>query len=388
MNSIPSQRHRFVIPQDVHYLNCAYMSPVADTVRDAIVAGAGRKVQPWTYQASEFFFYPEAFRERAATILNADTASIAIVPSVSYALAIAARNLPLAAGQSIIVLADQFPSNVYIWRERARETGAQVVIVQRDADAAWTEAVLNAIDKDTAIVAVPNCHWADGRVVDLVAVGRACRKVGAALVLDLTQSLGAMPFDVQRVQPDFAVAACYKWLMGPYGVGALYVAPKYHDGTPIEHSWANRAGAEDFTRLVDYRDDFALGARRYDMGEKSNPPLLAGASVAIDMLLDWGIGNIAATLALKTQAIAEAAAEIGISSAPLGVRASHFLALSFRTVPEGLVEALAERNVFASLRGTSLRVTPHLYNDTVDASQLIDALNAVLEPHNKRYAHP
>ena len=366
------------MPHDIHYLNCAYMSPIADTVREAIAKGAARKERPWTFQTSEYFSYCEGFRDRAAALIGTDANSVAIIPSASYGLAVAARNLPLKAGQSIIVLADQFPSNVYVWRERANETGARIVTVCRDHNASWTGAVLDAINADTAIVAVPHCHWADGRMVDLMAVGKACRAVGAALVLDLTQSLGAMPFDVEQVQPDFAIAACYKWLMGPYGIGMMYVAPKYHGGHPIEHSWINRAGSEDFARLVDYRDEFQPGARRFDMGEKSNPPLLAGASAAIDMLLGWGVEAIAETLATKTESIAAWAKEIGILATSIGIRAPHFLALGFaRNVPDDLMERLAANNVFVSKRGKSLRVTPHIYNDDDDAMRLLDVLKRI-----------
>jgi selenocysteine lyase/cysteine desulfurase len=378
MTLIPCQRHLFTMPRDVHYLNCAYMSPISLAVRDAVAAGATRKEQPWAYKPADFFSYSEAFRGQAAKVMGADANCIAIVPSVSYALAIAARNIAISAGQSIILLGDQFPSNVYVWRQRAHDTGAKIVTVQRDPDTDWTGAVLDAITPDTAVVAVPHCHWADGRLVDLVAVGAACRAVGAALVLDLTQSLGALPINIAEVQPDFAVAACYKWLMGPYTMGMTYVAPRYHEGQPLEHNWINRAGAEDFARLVDYRDDFLPGARRYDMGEKSNPALLSGASAGIDMLLGWGIGSICETLEVKTEALAEAARHIGLTAAPVGVRAPHFLSLAFPgKVPSGLMDALAAKNVHVSLRGTSLRVTPHLYNDDQDAERLIEVLEAL-----------
>jgi selenocysteine lyase/cysteine desulfurase len=376
MTIIPCQRHRFAMPRDVHYLNCAYMSPIGDSVRDAIAAGAARKETPWTYKPADFFSYPEIFRQRAGAIIGADAENIAIIPSVSYGMAIAARNLPLASGQSIVILADQFPSNVYIWRERAKETGATIVVAQRDEGAAWTDAVLAAITPDTAIVAVPNCHWADGGMVDLVAVGKACRAVGAALVLDLTQSLGSLPFDAAQVQPDFAISACYKWLMGPYTMAMLYVDPRYQKSEPIEQTWMGRAGAEDFARLVDYRDDFQPGARRFDMGEKSNPALLGGASAAIDMLLEWGVDAIAETLGRKTETIANAARAIGLTASPIGLRAPHFLSIGFpKEVPEGLTERLAANNVFVSLRGKSLRVTPHLYNDDVDGERLIEVLS-------------
>lgn len=375
MDAIACQRERFAIPREVHYLNCAYMAPLSHGVVAAMEEAARLKAQPWTFKPSDFFAVCEHFRERAGRLAGVASDNIAIVPSVSYALAVAAKNLPVSAGQEIVTLADQFPSNIYVWREKAARTGAAVVTVERPSQSCWSDAVLEAIGPDTAIVAVPHCHWADGRVVDLERVGEKCREFGAALVLDLTQSLGAMPIDFAKVQPDFAVAACYKWLMGPYGIGMLYIDPKHHDGEPIEHNWINRGGSEDFARLVDYRDDFQPGARRFDMGEKSNPPLLMGASAALDFLLEYGVDEIAATLGQHTQAIARDAEAAGLTSAPIGTRAPHFLSLGFPDgVPDGLTDRLADNHVHVSLRGSSLRVTPHLYNDEVDRAALIGAI--------------
>lgn len=372
---IACQRDRFAIPAEVHYLNCAYMAPLSHEVIAAMDAGARAKASPWRYKPADFFTVSEHFRERAARLAGVPQDSVAIVPSASYGLAVAAANVPLARGQEVVVLAGQFPSNVYVWQDLAARVGGRVRAVERASQDCWTAAVLDAIGPDTGIVAVPHCHWADGRLVDLVAVGAKARSVGAALVLDLTQSLGAMPLDFAAVDPDFAVAACYKWLMGPYGTGMLYVAPRHHGGRPIEHNWINRAGSEDFARLVDYREDFQPGARRFDMGEKSNPPLLMGASAGLDFLLEFGVEAIAEALAAKNDAIAAQAALLGMDAAPVGVRAPHFLSLGFGSgVPEGLTERLAQRNVHVSLRGASLRVTPHLYNDEAEAEALIAAL--------------
>jgi len=372
---IPCQRDRFAIPAEVHYLNCAYMAPLSHAVIAAMDEGARAKASPWRYRPADFFTVSEHFRNRAARLAGVPADCVAIVPSASYGLAVAAANVPLARGQEVVTLAGQFPSNVYVWQDLAARVGASLRTVERPSQDCWTAAVLDAIGPDTGIVAVPHCHWADGRVVDLVAVGAKARSVGAALVLDLTQSLGAMPLDFAAVDPDFAVAACYKWLMGPYGTGMLYVAARHHDGRPIEHNWINRAGSEDFARLVDYREDFQPGARRFDMGERSNPPLLMGASAGLDFLLEFGVEAIAETLAAKTEAIAARAAMLGMEAAPVGVRAAHFLSLGFGGgVPEGLTERLAARNVHVSLRGASLRVTPHLYNDEADADALIAAL--------------
>lgn len=379
MPGIASQRHRFAIPEDLHYLNCAYMAPLSHGVSGAMVEGARLKEQPWNFRPADFFAVVEAFRERAGRLVKVDADRIAVVPSVSYGLAVAAANIPLERGQSIVTLGDQFPSNVYVWQEKAARCGGQVIAVQRPSQSCWSEAVLDAIEPHTAIVAVAHNHWADGRLVDLVAVGEKARAHGAALVLDLTQSLGAMPIDFAAVQPDFAVAACYKWLMGPYGIAMLYVDPKHHDGEPIEHNWINRAGSEDFARLVDYRDDFQPGARRFDMGEKSNPPLLKGAGAALDFLMEFGVEAISAELGHRTEELATEAQDLGLVSAPIGTRAPHFLSLGFPDgVPDGLTQRLAERRVHVSLRGSSLRVTPHLYNISADTDALVQTLRDCL----------
>ena len=375
MTILPCQRDAFAIPRDVHYLNCAYMGPLPRAVSAAVAAGAALKASPWTYRPADFFAHIEGYRSRAARLMGSAVDDVALVPSASYGLAIAAKNLPLARGQNVVVLGDQFPSNYYVWTAKTAAAGANVRIARRDADDDWTAAVLACIDADTGIVAVPHCHWADGRLVDLIQVGSACRAVGAALVLDLTQSLGAMPFEVAAVQPDFAVAAGYKWQLSPYGTGMLYVAPQWQAGEPIEYNWLNRAGSEDFSRLIDYTDAYQPGARRFDYGECANPPLLMGACAALDLIDGWGVSNIAETLGARNEAIAVQAQTLGLAAAPSQKRAPHFLALAFPgVVPPGLVERLAAANVYVSLRGTSLRVTPHLYNDDEDVAALLAAL--------------
>src|SRR5450631_841297 len=204
-------------------------------------------------------------------------------------------------GQSILVLAEQFPSNYYAWQRRAEETGAALKVVAwpKDEDNDWTSAVLNSLTADVAIAALPHVHWTSGGRLDLVRIGEACRKIGAALVLDLTQSLGALPFSVgdlqNGVQPDFAVAASYKWLLGPYSVGLLYVAPKWQNGRPLEENWIQRANASDFSSLILYTEDYDKGARRFDMGERSNFALLPAAVRAMKQLLEWKVEEVSET---------------------------------------------------------------------------------------------
>ncbi|ANK80997.1 MAG: aminotransferase [Rhizobiales bacterium NRL2] len=376
---IPCQRHLFDIPEDRAYLNCAYMGPLMHGVVEAMAKGTTRKARPWTVSSDDFFTETEHARGLLARMIDATADDVAVVPSASYGLAVAARNIPVATGQRIIVLKDQFPSNVYGWRELARARGAEVVTLERGQDGDWTRVILDAIDERTALAALAQNHWTDGSLIDLEQVGARLREVGAALALDLTQSLGAMPFSVRKVRPDFMVAACYKWLLGPYSVGFLYADPKWHGGEPIEQSWMTRSNAEDFAGLVKYVDGFRPGARRFDMGEFSNFALMPGAIAAMEQILDWTPEAISETLGARTADIAARAARLGLSSPPDASRAPHFLGLGFpEALPPGLVEALAARNVHVSVRGQSMRVTPHLYNNNDDVARLMDALGAVL----------
>lgn len=375
---IPSQRHLFDLPDDVSYLNCAYMSPLMKQVVAAGQQAVPRKAHPWQITPADFFDLPEQARKLFAGLIGATANDIASVPSCSYGIATAAANVPLARGQKIVLLEDQFPSNVYPWRDLAARNGGEIVTIPRGGNAGWTPRVLDAIDDDTAVVALPHCHWTDGTLVDLTAVGARCREVGAALVIDLTQSIGAMPFDVNEIQPDFMVAAGYKWMMGPYSLGFLYVAPKWQDGRPLEHNWIARAGSEDFRRLVDYQIDFQPGARRFDVGEGANFALMPMAVAALEQLHAWGVDNVQTTLSALTEKISARAETIGLRASDRASRAGHFLGLRFPDgLPDKVTERLGEQQVYVSARGDSLRVTPHLYNDDRDVERLMAALESL-----------
>ena len=370
---IPNQRHLFSIPESHAYLNTAYMSPLMQSVVAAMESGIAEKVAPWDYKAHQFFDDVSTTRALAAKVYGTVPDNIAIVPSASYGLQTAANALPLAAGQNILVLEDQFPSHIYPWQVRAAELSAHVRILPTPEDDDWTRVVLEAMDADTAIVAVPQTHWSTGATLDLVRIRAALDGINGALVLDLTQSLGAQPFDASTVRPDFAVAATYKWLLGPYSCGFLYVDPKWHSARPLEENWINRAGSEDFGGLTNYREDYQLGAVRFDMGEKSNPAQMRGASAALRQIIEWSVENIAETLQKKTDIIAAELAPLGLQAAK--IRAPHYLGLRREGgLPEGLLERLADKHIYVSARGPALRVTPHLYTRETDMARLIEAL--------------
>ncbi len=382
MHSQPAftcKRHLFDIPADVTYLNAAYMTPILAEAAQAGAQAVAGKLQPWNTAVPDFFDPPQRACALMAEMIGAAADDIALIPAVSYGMAIAARNLPVAAGQKIIVLADQFPSNVYPWQQLARGCGAEVITVARPDNGDWTMGLMAAIDQDTAIVACPQAHWTDGSKVDLVRVGEACRKYGAALVLDLTQSLGVMPFSVRDVDPDFMIVASYKWLLGPYSYGFIYVAPRHQGGVPLEEGWISRRGSDNFARLVDYQPDYLPGAGRFNVGERSNFMLTPIILHALETLNDWGVAAIADYLATLTDRMADRAASLGMRVADKAHRSPHLIGLTFRgAVPEGLTASLAAQKIYVSVRGNSIRLSPHVYNEAGDVDRLFSALGKLI----------
>jgi len=377
--NLKDRRDLFEVPAGISYLNCAYMGPQLREAREVGERSTGRKSRPWELAPEDFFRDAEEVRALFARLVGGDADGVAIIPSVSYGMAVATANVPLGRGGTVLILEDQFPSNVYPWRELAAEKGADLVVVPRPDDHDWTRAVLERIDAGTSVVTVPNCHWTDGSLLDLAEIGHQTREAGAALVVDGIQSLGAHPFDVGEVRPDFLVASSYKWLLGPYGVGFMYVGEAYREGAPIEHNWINRGGSEDFSRLVEYRDDFQPGARRYDVGERSNFVLLPMAATALRRILAWEVANVSETIGGLTDLVEGEAAARGIGAVPKERRARHMIGLKLGPeAPDDLAARLAAEGVFVSVRGESVRISPHLYNTAEDVERLFSGLEKAM----------
>jgi selenocysteine lyase/cysteine desulfurase len=377
--TLPCQRHLFDLPDEVAYLNCAYMGPFSKAVLSAGVDSLSRKARPWKIEPSDFFTPLEAARGLFGQLIGGDAQGVAMVPSVSYGMAIAAANLPLPRAGNIVVLAEQFPSNIYVWRQLALDNSAEVRTVPRPEDDDWTRVVLEAMNDKTAIVAVPHCHWTDGTLVDLRQIGQRARELDAALVIDGCQSIGALPLDVGVVQPDFLVTASYKWLLGPYSHGFLWVAPRWRQGRSLEHNWIARSNAEDFAALTRYTDTFAEGARRFDVGEVSNFAILPLAIAALEQTLQWGVDEVQATIKILTQRIATRARELGLRVAAEDRRAGHMIGLRLGDRdPLHLAASLKAERIHVSVRGTSIRVSPHVYNSDQDVDRFLQVLEAAL----------
>lgn len=383
---LTSKRAKFTLPPQLTYLNCAYMSPLLKNVEKVGVSAVRKKRNPVNISQPDFFTETELLRSEYAKLINApDPKRIVIIPSVSYGMANVVRNLDIKKGQHIIMATEQFPSNVYPWQRLCEDAGAQIISMAppdnySNRGKRWNEKILESINANTKAVAIGQVHWADGTRFDLEAIRKRTREVGALLIIDGTQSVGALPFDVQHIQPDALICAGYKWLLGPYSIGLAYYGSYFDNGKPVEENWINRLNSEDFAGLVNYQSQYQPGALRYEVGEHSNFILLPMLLKAIQQLNNWGPERIQEYCRHIGQPTLEKLAEKGFIIEDEAWRSAHLFGIRLpgNVNMDDVKKSLLKHNVYVSFRGNAIRIAPNVYNTEKDFEKLYKALTKAL----------
>ncbi|HNP20170.1 MAG TPA: aminotransferase class V-fold PLP-dependent enzyme [Fulvivirga sp.] len=380
---ITCQKELFSLDDEQTYLNCAYMSPILKSVEEAGIEAIKGKRNPAKISAQDFFTDGESLRASYAKLINAsDPKRIVIIPSVSYGISTVCKNVALKKGQKVVVIGEQFPSNYYPWKRLCDENRGKLITISapkgEDRGKHWNEAIFDAIDESVAVVAMANVHWADGTLFNLERIRKRTKEVGALLIIDGTQSVGALPIDVAKLQPDALICAGYKWLLGPYSIGLAYFGKVFDNGVPIEENWINRFESENFAALVSYNDHYQEGALRYEVGEHSNFILVPMLKKAIDQLNSWGVENIQAYC---KQLFVEA--NISLTTAGYNIenpnyRSAHLFGIRCNDISkmDKIKLALQDNKISVSVRGDAIRVAPHLYNDQQDVEKLVHVLTS------------
>lgn len=373
------QKHLFDLSDNITYLNGAYMAPQLKSVTEVGLTSVIQKAKPHEITPQDFFTQREILKQRFATLIDApDYRNIAIIPSVSYGIANAANNIPINPGDEIIVVDEQFPSNVYVWQELANKHGASIMVVKppksfKDRGALWNQNILNAITKKTAVVAMSHVHWADGTLFNLKAIRAKTKDVNAFLIIDGTQSVGALPFSVSEIKPDALICAGYKWLLGPYSTGVAYYSDAFNEGTPIEHNWMNRYNSENFAGLTQYEDRYKEKAARYSVGESSNFVLTPMLIRAIEQLIEWSPETIQEYCKTISTTAIQQLRDLGCFIEEDHHRAHHLFGIYLpdHIDLEKLKTKLKKENIFISFRGNAIRVSSNVYNSQTDFNRLL-----------------
>ncbi len=379
---IKSQKEKFDLPGDVTYLNCANIAPLMKKLSILGKEAIDLRTRPYEISRNHWFEPTENLKRNFAKLINCDNYQrIAVIPSVSYGVASVAKNIKLNPNEEILVADEQYPSNYYYWVNICKESGSEIKIVQppevpKNRGLTWNEKILNAISDKTRIVALGNVHWTDGTLFQLKEISKKAKQNNALLIIDGSQSIGALPFDLQEIKADAVFSVGYKWLLGPFSLGVSYFGDYFDEGSPLEENWINRKDSDDFQGLVDYTPEYRPFAGRYNVGENSNFHLTPILNGAIEQLLQWGVSNIQKYCKeLTTEPIKELR-KIGCIIEDDEFRTSNLFGIRFDNSMDlnKLQKKFLDRKIYASLRGSAVRVSVNVYNDQNDMDKLVECI--------------
>ena len=383
---LKNQKQLFDIPEGVNYLNMANQSPSFKAIEKAGIEAVVQKSHPYTITTDSFFEPIKELKKLFAKLIEAeDYNRIANIPSASYGLATVANNISLQKGDEIILLEEQFPSNYYVWEKLATKFQAKIKIVARpsaevDQGLLWNEAVLNNITQKTAVVAIGNIHWASGTLFNLKAIRKKTSQCASLLIIDGTQSVGALPFSVKEIDPDALICAGYKWLFGPYGCGYGYYGKFFDNGIPLEENWSNRLHSEKLSDLTNYEAHYKPLANRYSVGEHASFIHTQMQITALKQVIEWNPVAIQKYCYHITKDAVEDLKEMGCLIENSRHRAHHLFGIR---IPENLSlkklqKELSKANIFVSFRGPYVRISCHLFNTKQDIDALVTCMKTAM----------
>ncbi|WP_411768456.1 aminotransferase class V-fold PLP-dependent enzyme [Winogradskyella sp. A3E31] len=384
--SLQHKKHLFDIPDDITYFNTASLSPSFKSVELAGIDALRKKSRPYLIPSSDFFDPVTELKHKFASIIDCDESNrVVTTPSVSYGLATVANNIRLKSGDEIVLIEEQFPSNYYIWKKLAQRFDAKIVTIKQPEDKLncgklWNDSILEAITDKTAVVAMGQIHWSNGILFDLKAIRKKTKDHNALLIVDGSQSIGALPFSIKDIQPDALVCAGYKWLFGPYGCAYAYYGSYFDGGNPIEENWSNRLHSENLKGLTNYQSKYKPLANRYAMGESGSFIYVKMQIEALNQVSKFKPEYLQDYCDSISKDACNELQQLGFFINDSESRAKHLFGVE---LPEGLdsqrlKSVFQENNIYVSYRGNYLRLSCHLFNTKTDFERLVKAVKEVL----------
>jgi selenocysteine lyase/cysteine desulfurase len=361
---------------DVVYLDHASIGPLPERTRRTLEVAAGKRARPYEIGPADQFGGLMRGRELAARLINAEPAEIALATNTTYGLSIAARALPWKQGDIVLVSDREFPANVYPWK-RLDDLGVTMELVPTTTEGWPDEDRLHErlADPRVRCLAVSLTQFSSGYTVDLGRFSETTRANGQFLVLDAIQGIGQLPFDVRRTPVDILACGAQKWLLSPWGSGFMYVRKELIEQLePSIASWMAFEGTDDFSTLVQYRDQFRRDARRFELITLPFQDFVA-MNQSLELLLEIGIGAIQSHLRTLSAPLLEWADRRGVRVAsPRDGHGCGIVCLA----PDRLVEshkALRAAKIYCSLREGALRISPHCYNTVDEMHRVTETLD-------------
>ena len=366
-------RRRMPIAETWAYFDHAAVSPLPEPTHRALVdwaeeaAHSGDTVWPtWSRKV-------ESLRRQAAHLIGASPEEIALIHNTTEGVNLVAEGFPWQAGDNVVTLADEFPTNQYPWMNLA-ERGVQTRRVPTDNGVVDLDRLAAACDHRTRIVSVSWVSYSSGWRNDLEQVAAIAHRCGALFFLDAIQALGVFELDVRRTAVDFLAADGHKWLLGIEGAGIFYIRREHLDRLrPLGVGWNSVVRSHDYQHI-----ELALkdSAERYEGGSPCMAGLIALAA-SLELLMGYGAEALGRRILEVTEQACRGLREIGavLHSDRSARHASGIVAFELPgRDPLALKKHCLQRNVVLSCRAGRLRISPHAYNNEQDIQRLVQAL--------------
>ena len=368
--------------EDATYLNFAAHAAIPRVALDAVQASVAAKRRPHIVDDQSFFSVARSLRQTLATLIGASQDDIALTTGAGAGLASIAYALKWSAGDEVIIAGGEFPAHYATWKPMEAREGIKVQITHPQGQFMQAGDLIAAMTPRTRVISVSHVRFDDGSILDASSLAAACKRNGTLLVLDVSQSCGAIPMDVRSLGADFIVCAGYKYLLSPWGTGFLWSKPENVDLLrPGPYNWLSQ-DVESFARLnyVDPRPARTLS--RWDAAEASS--IYNFNLTVMEASARFVLNATPALIHDHNQSLINYFFE----RLPDGYRlasprlASHrgvfgCIEVGSRSNTESLYQTLRDEQFVVALREGKIRVAPHLLNSTQDMDRLLVSLAKV-----------
>jgi cysteine desulfurase / selenocysteine lyase len=374
-------RSEFADFEGATYLNTAAQGPMPLVAARAAQTALEWKTRPYTLPDSVYFDLPDRIREKIARVISARPDEVAVTSGASVGLGSIAAGIDWKPGDEVLLARGEFPAHFSTWLQYEKAGKLRVRVIEPRGRFITADDYVAHIGPHTRVVSASLVRFDNGARLDAPRVAEACRKVGAALVLDVSQCAGSMKLAIRELGADMAVCSGYKGLLGPYGAGFFWVSSEWTERLPL--------GAVYFMALEGARNLHAMpfdnlrpahGARRWDSPETANFTNLAAFDASLDLVLRTGVDAVECHIDSLVGEIVERLPRTRCKLASPEERSKRgpFVCVAAGDPQEtaNLYQKLVAARIHVSLRENALRISPHLCNTPADISRLIEVLSA------------
>ncbi len=364
------------------WLNCAHQGPLPRIAASAAYEAIRWKIAPHHIATLERFDeVPQRLKHLLGQLVSASPDNIILGNSASYGLHLLANGIPWQAGDEIVLMQGDFPSDIFPWLA-LKQQGVRIRLIKPHHHVLQVDELAANLTPSTRLFCTTWVHSFSGYTVDVRALGEVCRRNGITFVLNCSQALGTLPLDVSTAPIDALVCVGFKWLCGPYGTGFCWMRPELLKSLNYNQAYWLTMQAEN--ALAKPQNEIALpterGAETYDVFGTANFFNFCSWIAAIEYLLGVGIEQINVHNDNLVSRLIDGLDQdkYDLLSPYTGDSRSTLVFISHKQPDRNgaIHETLQREGIYTSLRMGSIRFSPHLYNTPEDIDRALSVLHA------------